>query len=197
MKFFLENFRRFGSQFRRYVPHTVIVIATIAMGYFAYNRIDTPITLPTSLPFDVPPALRWELPTYVPTLTPVAASTARPTNTPPPAPTAPILETVTPTTPARSAQCPASPPQRVDVGMQARVTITDGTPLRVRTEPVVTNNNILIQLPEGTPFEIIGGPSCWESSTNNFTFWQIRMTDGQIGWVAEGTPAGYFIEPLP
>ena len=81
--------------------------------------------------------------------------------------------------------------------MRARVTITNGTPLRVRREPVVDPNNILLQLEEGTPFDIIGGPSCWADGGNNFTFWQILMADNKTGWVAEGTASGYFIEPLP
>ena len=86
--------------------------------------------------------------------------------------------------------CPNAVPSQVDVGTNARVTFTDGRPLNVRNAPSGTRTT---QLAEGVPFTIIGGPEC----NSVYTWWQIRMTDGTTGWVAEGDPDGYYIEPNP
>lgn len=86
--------------------------------------------------------------------------------------------------------CPNAMPSQISVGMNARVTFTDGRPVNVRNAP---SGSRTTQLEEGVAFTIIGGPQC----NSVYTWWQIRMTDGTTGWVAEGDTDGYYIEPNP
>lgn len=86
--------------------------------------------------------------------------------------------------------CGTAPPTRLIVGGQARVTFTDGTPLRVRDAAGLSGNQVG-QLPEGTAFQIVSGPVC----ADNYNWWQIQA--GNLsGWVAEGADGVYFAEPV-
>ena len=84
--------------------------------------------------------------------------------------------------------CVGAPPSQVSLGILARVTFTDGRALNVRTEP---NGTVMLQLEEGTPFNIVSGPLCG----GNFTWWEIRLANQSTGWVAEGDAQNYYIEP--
>jgi|GEM_PF-5107909 len=84
--------------------------------------------------------------------------------------------------------CDEAPESRLAIGMRARVTYTDGVPLRVRNAP---NGEIITQLQEGTEFNVIGGSVC----ENGYLWWQIQTDDNLIGWSAEGADDSYFIEP--
>lgn len=86
--------------------------------------------------------------------------------------------------------CPPAPPSQVTAGMRARVTYTDGTPLRLRESPT---GAVIRNIAEGVAFDIIGGPTC----ASGYTWWQIRQDDGITGWVAEGDLENYYIEPMP
>lgn len=90
-----------------------------------------------------------------------------------------------------TALCTGAPVSRVTVGQAARVTISNSnpSPLRMRSAP---GGTFIVSLPEGTQFTIQGGPQC----QGGYTWWQIRLSDGRTGWVAEGSQTGYFIEPL-
>lgn len=84
------------------------------------------------------------------------------------------------------------------LGGWARVTETNGLPLRVRSQPVLNPDFILTQIPEAFAFEIIGGPACTSVplSEDSLVFWEIDMPTRELtGWVAEGNAEGYFIEP--
>lgn len=93
-------------------------------------------------------------------------------------------------TPSGDRACPAAPPSRMTVGQAGRVTFTDGTPTRLRAAPTGT---ILQLMPEGTPFIVIAGPQC----QGELAWWQVRLSTGETGWVAEGEASRYFIEPMP
>ncbi|MFW5691817.1 MAG: SH3 domain-containing protein [Chloroflexota bacterium] len=80
----------------------------------------------------------------------------------------------------------------VSVGITARTTIDDGTPTNVRTDPT-TSAQVAQIIPEGTRFRIIGGPTC----ADGYTWWQIVLDDGVVGWIAEAGRDFYFIEPAP
>jgi hypothetical protein len=100
---------------------------------------------------------------------------------------------VSPNPPQAAGACPNAPAQRLQVGQPARVTFTDGTPLRVRVAP---GGSIITQLAEGVQMNVLGGPQCG----NNFSWWQIQTNvNGSLinGWVAEGDFADYYVEPLP
>ncbi|HLV35869.1 MAG TPA: SH3 domain-containing protein, partial [Spirillospora sp.] len=85
--------------------------------------------------------------------------------------------------------CPGAPPLRLQVGSSARVSFTNGIPLRVRATP---GGQIITQIAEGTAFTVIGGPQC----QGNYAWWQIRTSGGTEGWSAEGDVNSYFIEPV-
>lgn len=165
----------------------ILVSAVLLLGVLSCSA---PVLVPTAEP----------LPSATPTWTllPPPSSTPGPTDTPVPPTLAPDEPTPTRTTTPFS--CPGAPASRLKVGDTARVTFTDGLPLRVRETPVVNNTNIIAQIPEGTEFAITGGPECAPipNSDGSFVFWEMRVTSsGLEGWVAEGDSARYYIEPLP
>lgn len=85
--------------------------------------------------------------------------------------------------------CPGAMRSRLSFEMPTRVTFTDGTPLRVRTQPGFSGT-ILRLLPEGHELYITGGPRCLDK----VVWWPIYV-EGQDGWVAEGEDDVYYIEP--
>lgn len=87
--------------------------------------------------------------------------------------------------------CNGAPASRVTLGNVARVTFTDGTPNRLRSQ-ASTSAKILGRLAEGSQFTIVKGPTC----KDGYTWWQVGLENGARGWVAEGSKAKYFIEPV-
>lgn len=154
-----------------------------------------PTLVPTAVPLPSPTPTWTLLPAVTPTVeapTSTPPPTAAPTATQPAATSAPATDTPEPFV------CPGAPAPRVQVGDLARVTFTDGLPLRVRESPVV-GNNVIAQIPEGSEFTIIDGPRCAPvpNTSNAFVFWQIEVaSSGLTGWVAEGDLSAYFIEPI-
>jgi hypothetical protein len=68
--------------------------------------------------------------------------------------------------------------------------------LNFRSSAGIRDNWLLTNIP-GTRVEIIGGPECVPYWTGAYTWWQIRLADGRVGWSAEGSLHGsfYFMEP--
>jgi hypothetical protein len=84
-------------------------------------------------------------------------------------------------------------PARFGVGDRARVNFTDGTPLREAPDLDAAE---ITQMPEGTEFEVIGGPACFNAN-DYYRFWQIELNDSTTGWAAEAGMTDYFMEPVP
>ena len=103
--------------------------------------------------------------------------------------TPPALPATSVPVPTTGDYCPGAPLSRLSIGMNVRVTFTDGTPLLVRTNP---GESIVTSISEGTEFSVIGGPLCLDG----YTWWEIELADGTIGWSAEGDSEDYYIEPL-
>ncbi len=163
-----------------------IAILTLFLLVLACN---TSVLVPTAVP----------LPSATPTWTliPPATPTPQATETPEPTEVEPGA-TAVPT--EEAFVCPGAPTTRVAVGDAARVTFTNGLPLRVRSTPLVNNSNIVAQIAEGTGFTITDGPRCAPipNSDNSFVFWEILVeSTGLTGWVAEGDNTTYFVEKLP
>jgi hypothetical protein len=88
--------------------------------------------------------------------------------------------------------CTSGPPSRLSYAMTGRVAVTDGQPLNLRDDPNRTAP-VLAQLPEGTAFLVVGGPTC----ADGLTWWEVNVDD-LWGWVAESSAeGGYWIEPQP
>jgi hypothetical protein len=70
--------------------------------------------------------------------------------------------------------------------------------LNLRSSPGFSNNWILTNVP-GTKVEIIGGPACTQYQGGGaYSWWQIKLPNGQVGWSAEASASGafYFMEPI-
>lgn len=102
-------------------------------------------------------------------------------------------------TPQPVFSCPNAPRTRLKVGDSARITFTDGSTTRLRSAPEAGNNGV-DNLPEGTEFEIIGGPVCYPRPERNdaYVYWEVSVPSRNVeGWIAEGDLNSYYIEPLP
>lgn len=87
--------------------------------------------------------------------------------------------------------CLGAPPTQLAIGVQARVSEDDPTPLNLRTAPNL-GGRVLTQYEPGAVFEVRNGPVC----ADNFLWWQVYNAETNIeGWVAEGSFNVYFIEP--
>jgi formylglycine-generating enzyme required for sulfatase activity len=97
------------------------------------------------------------------------------------------------TTPSPASFCPGSPPQRLKVGQQGKI-CTESDSLRLRKNPG-TDGEVIASLKTGTIFEVIGGPEC---AGSNWSWWQVKLENGQTGWFAEGGDKTdpYFLCPV-
>ncbi len=103
-----------------------------------------------------------------------------------------VAPSVTLDVPARPAfSCSGALATRLVPASRARVTFTDGTPLRVRDVPG-KSGKVLKTIPEGTEMFITDGPSCADQGI----WWHMQTTNASLsGWVMEGDQGVYFIEP--
>ncbi len=115
----------------------------------------------------------------------IASATATFTPSPSLSPTPAI--TLTPTS-----SCPGAVPQQVAVGMRAQV-CTKSDNLIVRSDANLSADE-LFRMATGTQFNVIGGPTCANSSS----WWLIKTDAGRTGWVREGQDAvdKYYICPV-
>ena len=125
---------------------------------------------------------------------PTPSRTTKPSRTPRPTYTPrPTSTSSSPNVANLPTSCPGAPPIRVRIDDLARVTYTDGRPLRLRSAPRISSANIIARLPEGEKIKIRYGPVC----ANSYAFWQVKVkSTGVIGWVAEGNNQNYFIETV-
>jgi len=101
----------------------------------------------------------------------------------------PIIQGNRPTaTPA----CASLPRTRLVIGNRAQVSDDDETPLNVRSGPS-TEFRILGRLNVMERFLVISGPEC----SSEYVWYQVRSDSGLEGWIAEGVPGLYFVEPYP
>jgi len=167
------------------------------LGADRQEPVDVNLSMPTVFPSATLSPIPSDTPTISPTLPPTFTSppteTSSPTLTPMPTKTFTI-------TPIQPFSCPQAPPSRVEIDDSARVTFTDGRPLRVRSSPELREDNILVQIPEGTLIKIFEGPVCAQHPDSNeaFIFWYIKIKpSGLRGWVAEGESKMYYLEKYP
>ena len=91
--------------------------------------------------------------------------------------------------------CPGAPPPRLVPGGTGRVTFDPPLPSRVRSAPTTEGGeaNVVTRLQPGKPFDVLSGPVC--DPANGWRWWLIRTTTGVEGWIAEGLPGEYWLEP--
>jgi hypothetical protein len=88
--------------------------------------------------------------------------------------------------------CDNAPLSRLQIDQRGRITFTDGTPTNVRDAPGLSGEKIAT-VPEGAAFTVLDGPVC----ADDYAWWKLAFDDGVTGFVAEGTPEEYFLEPWP
>jgi hypothetical protein len=116
-----------------------------------------------------------------PTAQPAALATRAPLATATRAPTA------APTAAPTSAPAPA-----LAVGGRARVANLNGSPLRAREAPGLSQP-VVARIPEGGEVTLREGPA----EADGYRWWRVETADA-AGWVAEGSPEGVaFLEPIP
>ena len=168
---------------------------TLLLVFLTWNRrAQTP---PQAI---APTALRLTESSVSPTLTalsPTAPSTTTPTviptanaisasETPPPA--APNAASSAAATLAEEEICKALSHSQLAVGEQAVIQRN----LNFRSSPGIANNWIKTNL-AGAQVKIVGGPECLpHEAGGSYVWWQIELTDGQIGWSAEASSQGSF-----
>jgi hypothetical protein len=73
----------------------------------------------------------------------------------------------------------AAPEGGLQVNGTAYVRKVGGRNLNLRNAPGL-NSNVLVSLPPGTQMTLLAGPQ----AQDNYTWWNIRTSDGREGWVA-------------
>jgi len=128
-----------------------------------------------------------EVPSAIASATETPSPTATETPTASPTPTATLTETPTATQIPVPSPTPADAEVKVtiamgglSVGKQAEVDPSVTTPLNLRTGPG-TNYAITGQVPSGTSLTLLAGPQ----TTSSYVWWQVRLPDGQTGWLVE------------
>jgi hypothetical protein len=103
----------------------------------------------------------------------------------------PSLDPPRPTFNLVNHDCPGAPSIRVSAGKKARVTFSNGIKVRVRSGPSIASTKTA-SIPEGTILYLNLGPKCSDGY-----WWWLASDDNHhvLGWVAEGEPGNYFIEP--
>lgn len=145
----------------------VVTIAGIVLALTLVNLMLTREPLVTTVA--TPTIIRLTAPPTVP----ATATSVQPTPTP--------IPTFTPAPTRDLSQAPAE----ITVGYFAVVSGTGDAGLTVRGAPG-TDAVRLMRASEGTLMRVLGGPE----EGGDFTWWQVRLTDGTEGWVA-----GDYIEP--
>ncbi len=89
--------------------------------------------------------------------------------------------------PPASYACPGTPPLRLSVGAQGRVTSSASN--NFRAAPGL-GGALLGAIPGGASFQVVGGPRC----VDGYTWWQVTY-QGTTGWTASGQDNTYWLEP--
>jgi len=110
-----------------------------------------------------------------------------------------------PDTPSVVSACPGAAAPRVAPGQQVLVLADDTDKLKLRSEPEISSDTVIMELDQFTWVKILEGFKCVHSDEtgNSYWFWKVVVVPtGEIGWVAEGDSSHYFIgsaagRPLP
>jgi hypothetical protein len=93
--------------------------------------------------------------------------------------------------------CPGASAPHVTPGQQVSVVSDNTDKLKLRSEPKISPDTLLMDLDQFTQLKILEGFICVHSDETGtaYWFWKVQVIPtGEIGWVAEGTSSHYFIE---
>ena len=91
--------------------------------------------------------------------------------------------------------CPGAP--RVQIGQQVTVLVEDSDKLKLRSEPIILPDTVMMELPQFTELKILEGPVCVSDAETQISYWFWKVTvlpTAEIGWIAEGEYPRYFIK---
>jgi carboxyl-terminal processing protease len=111
-----------------------------------------------------------------------------------PTPTEPTPTEPVPTEPVSSVvECSLAMPAHLTSGKSATVIKY----LYLRSSPGI-GNNWLQTINPNTQVEVMGNPTCVLHGNGAYIWWQVKLPDGAVGWLAEGsfTRKLYFLEPV-
>jgi len=85
-------------------------------------------------------------------------------------------------------------------GVEVTVIAGDSDKLKLRSEPKISPETVIIELDQGTQLQIVGGPICVQSAETGISYWlwKVKVISGgkKTGWVAEGDGQNMFIEAI-
>ncbi len=91
----------------------------------------------------------------------------------------------------------AAPVPRAAIGDKVLVTVENWDKLKLRSNPEVSSNNVVMELEQYSQLKILDGPVCVYSAETGYSyyFWKVVVIPGgETGWVAEGDYTHYFFE---
>ncbi len=140
-------------------------------------------SMSATAPADTPP------PSEIVAVSVAPTATRAPSDTPAPPTRTPFVMPTPP--PAPTSACEDTPRPRLVIGERGRVLDDDPRRVRIRSLPSV-ESGIVASIPPDGIFFVIDGPRCEEGYAWYFVRYQ-RIE----GWIAEGDPTSYFVEPYP
>jgi hypothetical protein len=109
-------------------------------------------------------------------------------------PTLTATDTAVATATAAFTLCPGAPGPYVAMGNRVTVVAEDVDKLKLRSEPAISADTVIKELNRFTQLSVVGGPVCVRQTGASYWFWQVKvLSDGDIGWVAEGDVQHSFI----
>jgi hypothetical protein len=92
--------------------------------------------------------------------------------------------------------CTGAPKQHVTTGQTVKVTVENFDKLKLRSEPRISSNTVIMELNKNTKLVILDGPVCVRAEANtSYWFWKVKVVPtNEQGWIAEGDFSHYFIE---
>ncbi|HWQ47251.1 MAG TPA: protein kinase, partial [Longilinea sp.] len=86
-------------------------------------------------------------------------------------------------------------PSRLQVGDSVYVSM-GGTHNDIRTDPDThPSDNTIVESYQGDILQIISGPEC-DASGSHWVMWQVRTSDGNVGWTPESDGTNFWLTPL-
>ena len=109
-------------------------------------------------------------------------------------PTYTATDTPVATTTAAFSICPGAPGPYAALGNKVTVVAEDVDKLKLRSQPAISADTVIKELDRFTQLSVVGGPVCVRETGASYWFWQVKvLSDGDIGWVAEGDVQHSFI----
>lgn len=95
---------------------------------------------------------------------------------------------------ADAGKCENAPPPRLQVGERARLL----SQTYLRNAPLWSGETRvrLLDLGEGLTIDILNGPICVLNVNGETANWQVQLSSGESGWLAEGDLYQYYLEPV-